>query len=133
MRSKELEPNELKIVEKVRFVLENVGFVMVGIEVGDGRPARLILDAKSAAAAREVEKAAEIAFRSVLEMLQQQKPEDEYDKTALKLTTELIQSRKLHREGARVEWVGYSTVRIHNLLDIIIEEASKEPTKRKTD
>jgi hypothetical protein len=133
MRSKELEPSELRVVEKVRFVLENVRFVMVGIEVGDGRPARLILDAKSAAAAREVEKAADVVARSVLEMLQQQKPEDEHDKTAMKLTTELFQSRKLHREGTRVEWVGFSSVRIHHLFDIINEKAPKEPTKRKTD
>ena len=133
MRSKDLEPNELKIVEKVRFVLENVRLLMVGIELGDGRPARLILDAKSAAAAREVHQATEVVARSVLAMLQRQKPEDDYDKTALKLTTELIQSRKVHCQGTRVEWVGFSSVRIHHLLDIMIEEASKESTKRKTD
>ena len=133
MRSKDLEPNELKIVEKVRFVLENVRLLMVGIELGDGRPARLILDAKSAAAAREVHQATEVVARSVLAMLQRQKPEDDYDKTALKLTTELIQFRKVHCQGTRVEWVGFSSVRIHHLLDIMIEEASKESTKRKTD
>jgi beta-lactamase regulating signal transducer with metallopeptidase domain len=133
MRAKELEPNELKIMEKVRFVFDNVRFIMIGIEVGDDRPARLILDAKSAAAAREVEKAAEVVARSVLEQVQQHEPEDEHDKTALKMTTELCQSGKLHRKGARVEWAGYSSVRIHHLFDIINEKAPKEPTKRKKD
>lgn len=71
--------------------------------------------------------------RSRREKVQQAKPEGEQDKITLKLATELFQSQKLHREGARLEWVGFSSVRIHDLFGLPDEKSPTEPTKSKSD
>jgi hypothetical protein len=124
--AKDLQPDELKL-------LENIRFATVGIEVGEDRPVHLILDAKSAATAPALEKAFEVVARSLREKIQQTKPEDDQDKIAQKLATELLHSHKFHRDGSRLEWVGYSSVRIHDLLNDGEEKPSNERTKKSPD
>jgi hypothetical protein len=124
--SKDLQPDELKL-------LANIRFAAVGIEIGEGRPVRVILDAKSAATAPELEKATDVVTRSMREKVQQAKPEDDQEKITLKLAAELFQSQKFHRQGARLEWVGFSSVRIHDLLDLQDEKSPKGRTKGKSD
>jgi hypothetical protein len=47
---------------------------------------------------------------------------DENDKLALKLTSELLQSGKWQRSGARLEWLGYTSVRVRHLVHGFIQE-----------
>jgi hypothetical protein len=123
--AKDVESAELKIIESIRFAA-------VGIEIGDGRPVRLILDAKSATAAPELERTVGLVVRSLQEKIKQAMPEDEQDKITIKLASELFRSQKLRRDGARLEWVGFSSVRIHDLFNVHDENSTKEASKNKS-
>jgi beta-lactamase regulating signal transducer with metallopeptidase domain len=121
--AKDLQPDELT-------VLENIRFAGIGIEVGHGRPVRMILDAKSAAVAPSVEKAVDDLIRSKRDEIEKAKAESEEEKVDLKLTTELIQSLKRHREGARIEWIASTSIRLHDLFDLHDDKSSTEKTNK---
>lgn len=93
----------------------------------------MILDAKSAEIAPGMEKAVEVLIRGMREKVDKAKPESEEEKIGLKMTTELIQSHKVLRDGARIEWVGFTSVRLHHLLDLHDNKSSPERPKTAPD
>jgi BlaR1 peptidase M56 len=122
----DLQPDELRI-------LENIRFASIGIEIGDGRPVRMILDAKSAEVAAGTEKAVDVLIRGMREKIEKAKPESDDEKVGLKMTTELIQSHEVLREGTRIEWVGFTSVRLHHLLDLYHNNSPAERPKTSPD
>jgi hypothetical protein len=105
-----------------RAVLDTVRFATLGIELGAGRPVRLILDATSATAAAELEGACQGYARLALENLKAGKDSGPDDKLLIQLGTELLKSRRARRAGARLEWVGHSSVRVGALVGAIRPE-----------
>ena len=94
-------------------IIQNSRFAAVGIEVGEGRPVRLVLDAKSDAAAPDLEKAMDgVLCGSLVALSEHVEPDTSPD--AKKLVSELWKSRKMNRSGARLEWLGYSSVCLHS-------------------
>jgi hypothetical protein len=120
--AKDLEADHLRL-------LENIRFVAVGIEVGEGRPVRLVVDAKSAVAAQDLEKGMDSVFRSIEHDVQHAK--EDSGPYATKLVSELWQSHKLNRAGARLEWLGYSSVRLQHLYFPADENSGKEPQPKR--
>lgn len=105
---KDLEP-----VPAVQAVMGHIRFAALGIELGDGKPVRVVFDAESAQAAKQIQQTVEPFLRLGLTKLKQgaeARPAD-------KLARELIETHKVHAEGASQEWLGYSSVRIHQLLN----------------
>ncbi|MBI3407303.1 MAG: M56 family metallopeptidase [Planctomycetes bacterium] len=98
-------------------MLERLRFATLGIELGDNRPVRLILDTKSAAAAAEVEKAADRLCAKELKRAKEEAPPSEpAEKIWQKLGLELLQSRQLSRDGSRLSWEARSSVRVGDLI-----------------
>jgi beta-lactamase regulating signal transducer with metallopeptidase domain len=98
-------------------VLDRVRFVTLGIELGDGRPVRLVLDAKSPAVAEVVEETANRFLQQAMTKLKQEiDPTDPGDKLWLKLFTELVDSRQARVQGSRLEWLGYSSIRVRDFI-----------------
>jgi beta-lactamase regulating signal transducer with metallopeptidase domain len=122
--AKDLDAGQLRIVENLRFAT-------LGIEVGAGRPVRLLLDATSAAAAMDLETAVDGVFRAIVDEVQ--KPRSDSERDVPKLVAELWQSRTVKRTGAQLEWLGYSSVRLQQLWFPANENPAKEPPKRKPD
>jgi beta-lactamase regulating signal transducer with metallopeptidase domain len=113
--AKDMEKQDLEVIEKIRFAA-------LGIELGESRPVRAVVEATSAEAAAELEKAADRYAKLAETLLQEhaRKPAESIDadeKLMLKLGKELVQSRQLRRNGAHLEWLGYSTVRVRHLFD----------------
>jgi len=51
----------------------------------------------------------------------------------LKLAGDLLRSRKVQRDCAVLEWQGFSSVRVPELLDVGADKPAAEPGKRKSD
>ena len=122
--AKELDATQLQIVRNTRFAA-------VGIEVGEDRPVRLVLDAKSAAATMDLEKGVEDYFRSIVDFTEHAKIEPTPLLTLL--VSELWKSRNMNRSGARLEWLGYSCVRLQHLYCPPDETPGNELRPRKRD
>jgi hypothetical protein len=122
--AKELDATQLQIVRNTRFAA-------VGIEVGEERPVRLVLDAKSAAVTMDLEKGVEGYFRSIVDFTENAKIEPTPVLTLL--VSELWNSRKMNRSGARLEWLGYSCVRLQHLCCPPDEKPGNELRPRKRD
>jgi len=113
--AKDLEKKELSLFEKM-------GLAAFGVELGDGRPVRLTVEAKSAAAAQELAQALEDYARlGLAELRTHEKAEPPEAKVFNKLATELLQSRQLQRQDARLDWRGYSTLRARHLVGAYID------------
>jgi hypothetical protein len=121
---KDLDADHLRI-------LDNIRFAAVGIEVGDGRPVRLVLDAKSASVVHELEKGMDGVFRLIVNEAEHTKHDS--GPAAKKLVSELWQSHKLNRAGTRLEWLAYSTVRLQHLYFPGDDNSGKEPPNQKRD
>src|SRR5207253_3183972 len=101
---KDLDAKDLKTLDEIRFAT-------FAIELGDGKPVRLALDAKSAAAVPVLLKSFDGYARMALDMLHDDsaaaakanETESETDKLMKKLTTELVHSRQVHTHGSHVE------------------------------
>jgi hypothetical protein len=103
-------------------VLENVRFATLGIELGEGRPVRVAVEAKSPAGALEVEKAMNGYARALLaELDNQEVPVPANEAIFVKLGNELLQSRRLKRTGPHLEWQGFSSVRVPQLIGAYVE------------
>ena len=118
--SQDLEQKDISVLEALRFLA-------LGIELGDGRPVRVVVDAQSEAAVALVEKAFDSYARQVVEAAREpgDPAEESIDKVMLKLATELLQSRRLERHGASLEWQAHSSVRVKDFI-----EAKEEDEKR---
>lgn len=115
----DIEKKDLEALRKIRFAT-------LAIELGDGRPVRLIVDAKSAAAAAELEEAGDAQAKFLEKQLQQEgKPSDQPAAAYWKLGWELLQSREVRRDGSRLEWLGYSSVRVRDLIGPYVEWLQK--------
>ncbi|MFO0969256.1 MAG: M56 family metallopeptidase [Gemmataceae bacterium] len=102
---KDLQPADRATLEKVRFAT-------VGVELGEGRPVRLILDATSTADGLALERACDGYARAFEEQLGTKATEiAKEDEIVVRLATELLKSRRGRRDGARLEWVSHSSVR----------------------
>ncbi|HWY87662.1 MAG TPA: M56 family metallopeptidase, partial [Gemmataceae bacterium] len=109
-KDKEFGENDMRIVEGIHFA-------SLGIELGKGRPVRLVLDAKSAAAAPELAEAVNAYAGSLPEMVRQYKADNAFMKTTMKWVGDLLQSRQTRSEGAHLEWLGNSTVRVRDFFN----------------
>jgi beta-lactamase regulating signal transducer with metallopeptidase domain len=118
--AKDVESKDLKVLEAIRFVA-------FGIELGDGRPVRLIVDAQSAAAVPDLEKAFDGYAELTLKAVRQHDGSDdeELGEMETKLVSELMLSRQVHRRGSSLEWQAFSTVRIHHLLEDALKESKQ--------
>jgi hypothetical protein len=109
---------DLKNTSALAPQLGAVTCVGLGIELGDGRPLRLVAETKDAAAAIALEKARERDCETLRRLL------DEAEKTHtdvlsqawLRLGRDLVRTGQAHLEGARLSWTGQSTVRLGQLF-----------------
>jgi beta-lactamase regulating signal transducer with metallopeptidase domain len=114
LHEKDLDAKDLK-------TLDAVAFATLAIELGDGKPVRLIADAKSTAAVPKLLRAVEGYARMAPAKIREEMvgEQDAADKLMLKLGMELVQSRQVHRHGSRIEWQGFSAVRVRDLIETI--------------
>jgi hypothetical protein len=107
---KDLEKKDVQVLKRIRFAA-------VGIELGEGKPVRAVMDAKSADAAPVLEKAIYRYGRRALSTIREAPKDNEADRVWMKLLTELVKSGRVHRDGDRVEWLGFSSIVLHDLID----------------
>src|SRR5262249_8759049 len=108
---------DVEDLPEMKSLLADLRFASLGIELGDNRPVRIVLDAKSAKAAKAMEKyGTKLFLQGLAKVKEESKTDDDIDKVWLKLTTELVESRRVHREASRVEWLMFSSVRVRDLI-----------------
>jgi len=116
LHEKDLDAKDLK-------TLDTIAFATFAIELGDGKPVRLAVDAKSAAAAPMLRRAfdgyARLAMDKIHEEMAASGKQDDYDKFMIKLATELVQSRRVQRHGSHIEWQAFSAVRVRDLIELM--------------
>jgi beta-lactamase regulating signal transducer with metallopeptidase domain len=111
---------DVEDLPEMKSILKDLRFASLGIELGDNRPVRVVLDAKSAEAAKTMEKYGTKLLMDGLAKVREEAKEDDADaveRVWLKLSTELVESRRVHMQGSRVEWLLYSSVRVRDLID----------------
>jgi hypothetical protein len=107
---KDLEKKELNLLEKT-------ALATLGIELGDGRPVRLTVEAKSTAGAQELAQALDdYARMGLAELRANEQAVHPMAQVFCKLAIELLQSRQLLRQDSRLEWRGYSSLRARHLV-----------------
>lgn len=108
---------DLEEAPELQTMLDNLRFATLGVELGDGKPMRVVLDAISPSAAKVLEKASMTWLRKELsEVLKEAVPNELAEKARLKWSTELLTLGKTIVNESRVEWVVYPSVRIHDLI-----------------
>jgi beta-lactamase regulating signal transducer with metallopeptidase domain len=120
LHQKDLDAKDLKTLDEIRFAA-------LAIELGDGKPVCLSVDAKSNAAVPMLLKAFEGYAHLALDAIREEKahadkheePETDSDRLMMKLSTELLQSRQVHRHGSSIEWQGFSSVRVRDLVEVM--------------
>jgi len=115
--------HEKDIDAKDRKTLDEIAFATFAIELGDGKPVRLAVDAKSATAVPTLQKVfdgyARLALDKIHEEMAAAGKQGKYDKLVIKLATELVQSRRVERHGAHIEWQAFSGVRVRDLIELM--------------
>jgi hypothetical protein len=114
----DVESKDLKILEAIKVVT-------LGTELGDGRPVRLIVDAQSPSAVPDLEKAFDGYAGLVLKAVRNSDgtPDKDVGQVVVKLFTDLMQSRQVHRQGSSLEWQAFSSVRVHHLVEDALQES----------
>jgi Zn-dependent protease with chaperone function len=123
------EPDAAKILEESQFIA-------LGIELGDNKPVRIALDLRDNADAKTIEKQVErLAKKTVFNQLADEMKELETDKEAKKdpvaqawfnNAKQLIESSKISWSKPVLEWKGYSTVRLKDLMAAVELNAKSE-------
>jgi beta-lactamase regulating signal transducer with metallopeptidase domain len=113
--------------KKDKRVLDDIRFAALAVELGEGRPVRLVVDARSPAAVVRLRTAFDGYARLLQERLDADEPldtdaEDQMGMLLLKMIQELLDSRQLRQQDSRLEWLGYSTVRLHQLVGVSFEQ-----------
>jgi beta-lactamase regulating signal transducer with metallopeptidase domain len=113
--------------------LRSARFATLGVEMGEGRPIRVLIDAKSVDAAPAVEKALRGTIDHAAQAFKEHQSEFEgpMGEALRKLAGELIASSKVERDGARVEWRGYSSIRLPDVWNL--ENVPQAPDDAKPD
>lgn len=108
---------DVEDLPEMKSLLADLRFAALGIELGDNRPVRLVLDAKSAEAAKAMEKyGTKLLLDGLAKAKEEAKDGDDIERVELKLVTELVDSRRVRREGSHVEWLMFSSVRVRDLI-----------------
>jgi hypothetical protein len=121
--AKDFEANHL---EQVRDQVRKVSFAAIGIELGEKRPIRAVMDGISAEAMPLVEghvRAGLLAARDLVDQKwaagEDQQPaagENALEEFQIGLMKDLLHSAKLRREGARMELLAYSPRRLNDFV-----------------
>lgn len=102
---------------ELKEIVDTIRFATFGIEFGDGRPMRMVLDAYSADGVKRLETA---LIKSALGGLAKAKEDAEkYDGAAqlwLRLATDMVTGRQVNVTGSRLEWLVYSPMRLRDFI-----------------
>jgi hypothetical protein len=106
--------------EHFAIVGQRTGVIAFGlaIELGAGRPIRLVVETKNAAAADALAKAFDFDRAMLRVHNQEERMEnlDASDRVCRRLACDLLHTGQLHVEGAQISWTGRSGVRLGELV-----------------
>ncbi|MCI0638797.1 MAG: M56 family metallopeptidase [Gemmataceae bacterium] len=108
--------NDHKDIPEIETILDHARFLTVGIELGDDRPVRFVLDAQTPEKTQILEKAAQQLVARAAAKVKEGPMADE-EKVWFKLAKELLETGRFQRDGARLEWTGKSSVRLRDLVN----------------
>ncbi|MCI0378429.1 MAG: M56 family metallopeptidase [Gemmataceae bacterium] len=108
--------NDHKDVPEVETILDHALFLTAGIELGDDRPVRFVLDAETPEKTQTLEKATQQLLAQAAVKVKEG-PMAAEEKVWFKLAKELLESGRFRRDGTRLEWTGKSSVRVRDLVN----------------